>query len=60
MELRLKDFNIFRVQWKIRFLGGVTKPIYRGELPQRERGGVIKGGIKVAIKGGGGGVFEER
>ena len=36
MELRMKNFNVFGVHWKIRFLGGggggVTKNQYRGGI----------------------------
>ena len=36
MGLRMKNFNIFGINWKIRFLGGVhEKAIYRGELPKK-------------------------
>ena len=36
MGLRMKDFNIFGVHWKIQFLGGVhEKPIYRWGLPNK-------------------------
>ena len=44
MELRMKNFNIMGVHWKIQFLwgggggggGGYKKPIYRGDLPEKE------------------------
>ena len=36
MGLRMKNFNIFEIQEKIRFLGGIhEKPMYRGGLPKR-------------------------
>ena len=36
MWLRMKDFYIFGVHWKIQFLGGVhEKPIYRGDCLKR-------------------------
>ena len=35
MGLRMKNFNIIGVQWKIQYLGGShEKQIYRGELPK--------------------------
>ena len=41
----MKNFNIFRVHWKIRFLGGIhKKPIYTGGLDsfQIQRGGDLE------------------
>ena len=35
MVLSMKNFNIFGVHWKIRLLGGLEKPIYRGECLKR-------------------------
>ena len=32
--IRMKNFNIMGVHWKILFLGGFTKRTYRGELPK--------------------------
>ena len=37
MGLTMKNFNIFEVDWKIRFLGGLMKNQYRG-------GNCLKGG----------------
>ena len=58
MVLSMKNFNIFGVHWKIRLLGGLEKPIYRGNC--LKRGGAwtvcwFKGGLG---KKEGGGVFE--
>ena len=50
----MKNFNIFRVHWKIQFLGGIhEKQIYTGGLDsfQIQRGGTWQ-------ERGGGGVFE--
>ena len=64
MVLRIKNFNIIAVHWKIQFLWGGEgvhkKPIYRGDLP--EKGGL---GQFADLRGEscwkiGGGVFEER
>ena len=36
MGLRMKNFNIVGVFWKIWFLGGVhKKPMYKGKLPKK-------------------------
>ena len=36
MVLRMKNFNIFPVNWKIWLLGvGLEKPIYREGLPKK-------------------------
>ena len=60
MVLRMKNFNIFKVHWKIRLLGGggSQKTIYRGDCVKR---GCL--GHFVDLMGGlgkkeGGGVFE--
>ena len=52
----MKNFNLFRVHWKIQFLGGIhEKAIYtarsdsfqiqRGGLGKKEGGGVFEGGF---------------
>ena len=59
MVLRMKNFNIFGVHWKIQLLGGVhEKPISRGDCLKRE-------GLEQLVdlreglgKKEGGGVFE--
>ena len=49
MRLRMKNFNILRVQWKIKFLERVhEKPIYKGDCLKKKKGG-----------GGGGGQFPD-
>ena len=59
MWLRVKNFNITGVHWKIQFLVGVPKkPIYRGELPKKEGLGPFpdlrRGGGGLGKKEGGG------
>ena len=49
MVLRMKNFNILGVHWKIRLLGGFTKNQYRGgDCPKRGKGldslSIYKGG----------------
>ena len=58
--LRMKNFNIFVVHWKIRLLDGVyEKPITGGLLKKGELGQLLdlKGGF---ARKGGGGVFLRR
>ena len=59
MGLMMKNFNIFGVYWKIRFLGRVNeKPMQRGDLPKKGGAWTVhrfKGGLG---KKEGGGVFE--
>ena len=38
--LRMKNFNILGVHWKIRLLGGVTKNQYRAGDCQKKKGGL--------------------
>ena len=35
MVLRVENFNILGILWKIRLLGGHEKAIYRGGLPEK-------------------------
>ena len=35
MVLRMRNFNIMGVHWKIQFLGGVKKAVYREEFPKK-------------------------
>ena len=55
MVLRMKNFNIFGVHWKIRLLGGLEKPIYRGECLKRGSldSLLIQGGLGKKEWGGG-------
>ena len=55
MVLRIKNFNIFGVHWKIWLLRvrGHKKPIYRGGLPK-------KGGLDSLLIQGGGGLARKR
>ena len=58
MVLRMKNFNIFGIHWKIRFLGGGLEKWYVGGIAKK---GVL--GQFVDLRGGawqerGGGVFE--
>ena len=39
MGLRMKNFNIMWIHWKIQFLGVHEKPIYRGNCIKKEDGG---------------------
>ena len=55
MVLRIKNFSIFGVHWKILLLGGVTKNQYTGGLPKK--GGL---GEFVDSRGGGGGLARKR
>ena len=45
MGLRMKNFNIMRVHWKIRILGGFHKENIQGELALKggEGGGAVLG-----------------
>ena len=56
MVLSMKNFNIFGVHWKIRLLGGLEKPIYRGECLKRGSldSLLIQGGLGKKEWGGGG------
>ena len=55
-KVKMKNFNIMGVHWKIQFLrGGPEKPIYRGNFPQKNREGRGGGWWKR-----GGGVFGGR
>ena len=59
MVFRMKNFNILGVHWKIQFLRGVTKHLYRkGEIAQKRgtglRGGLGKGHGGCFWQGGGG------
>ena len=64
MVLRMKNFNIFGVHWKIRLLGGmVLKNQYiGGGLPKRGGGGGLGQFVDLRELGKkeGGGVFEGR
>ena len=63
MVLRMENFNIFGVHWKIQLLGegGLEKPIYREGLPKKGGGPWtdcwFKGGGAWQERGGG--VFEK-
>ena len=55
MDLRMKNFNITGIHWKIRFLGGAfTKNQYRGANCLKKRGGGL--GQFEGLRGGGLGV----
>ena len=57
MVLRMKNFNILGVHWKMRLLGvgGSRKTNIEGGLPKKEGLGQF-----VDFRGGGGGAWQER
>ena len=60
MSLRMKNFNILGVHWKIQLLGGggLEKPIYKGGLPKKGQLGQLFDLRGAWQERGGWGVFE--
>ena len=57
MVLRIKNFSIFGVHWKILLLGGVTKNQYTEGLPKK---GGLGQFVDSRMGGGGGGLARKR